>query len=221
MANSPKKIALILSGCGHRDGAEITEAVSLMISLGQAGAEVFCFAPDLTLSPINHLTGAIENHEKRNLLTESARIARGQVQSLTELKATNYDGLAIAGGMGVATHLSNWSSAGAKAEVLPEMKRIIREFYQSEKPIAAVCIAPALVACVLGKEKVTLTIGEDRETAEEIKKTGAQHVPCPVDDFITDRDHKIISTPAYMCKAQPFQVYKGIAGLSAELVEMA
>ncbi|MEK6773573.1 MAG: isoprenoid biosynthesis glyoxalase ElbB [Bdellovibrionota bacterium] len=221
MPKPSKKIALILSGCGHRDGAEITEAVSLIISLGQSGAEVFCFAPDLDITPINHITGETKTLEKRNLLEESARIARGQVKCLEELNVKNFDGLALAGGTGAAIYLSNWSAKGAQAEVLPEIKRIITEFHQQEKPIGAVCIAPALVACVLGKKNITLTLGNDPEIISEVKKTGAQHVVCPVDDFITDRDQKIITSPAYMYKAQPHEVYKGISGLAAELVEMA
>ncbi len=222
MIKVQKKIALILSGCGHRDGSEIAEAVSLMISLGQAGADFFCFAPDMNITPIDHLTGEpLTNGEKRNLLQESARIARGQVKDLTELKVSDFDGLAIAGGRGAATHLSNWSSAGAKATVLPEIKRIITEFYEAEKPIGAVCIAPTLLACVLGKKRITLTVGTDSEAVAEVQKTGAQHVPCPADDFITDRDHKIITTPAYMGPAKPFEIFKGISGLANELVEMS
>lgn len=221
MSGRSKKMALILSGCGHRDGTEITEAVSLMISLGQAGAEVFFFAPDLNITPLDHFTGEPLTGEKRNLLQEAARIARGQVKSLTELKAIDFDGLAIAGGMGAATHLSNWASAGAKAQVHPEIKRIITEFYQLEKPIGAVCIAPAVVACVLGKEKITITLGNNPDVIAEVKKTGAQHENCPANDFITDRDHKIITTPAYMLPTKPHELFKGISGLASELVEMA
>ena len=52
-----KKAALILSGCGHLDGAEITEAVSLNICLLEAGFEVNFFAPDrLQADTVNHVT---------------------------------------------------------------------------------------------------------------------------------------------------------------------
>lgn len=217
-----KKIAVLLSGCGHRDGAEITESVSLLISLSQAGAQVSCFAPDLNVTPVNHLTGEPLKNEKRNLLMEAARICRGQVKSLSELNPKNFDGLAIAGGMGAALYLSNWAERGAQCEVLKEVEVLIKSFFEQEKPIAAVCIAPALVARVLGAHKVTLTLGNSAETIQKIKQTGAIHVECPVDDYITDRDKKIISTPAYMYpQSRPDQIFAGIQGLSRELVEMA
>ena len=219
---SLKKIAVILSGCGHRDGAEITESVSLLIALSQAGAQVSCFAPDLDVTPKNHFTGEPLAGETRNLLAEAARICRGKVKSLSELQAKNFDGLAVAGGMGVALHLSNWAERGPQCEVLTEFEKVVKDFFQMEKPIAAVCIAPAIVARILGSQKVTLTIGTSSELIEKIKKTGALHVECPVDDYITDRDKKIISTPAYMdSKARPDQIFVGIQGLSRELVEMA
>lgn len=217
-----KKIAVILSGCGNRDGAEITESVSLLIALNQAGAQVSCFAPDLDVTPTNHLTGEPMVGEKRNLLMEAARICRGQVKSLTLLQAKDFDGLAMAGGMGAALHLSNWASKGPQCEVLKEVELTLKTFFEQEKPIAAVCIAPAVVARVLGSHKVSLTIGNSSEVIQKIQKTGALHIECPVDDYITDRDKKIISTPAYMySSARPDQVFAGIQGLSRELVEMA
>lgn len=201
----PKKIAVILSGCGHQDGAEITESVSTLVSLSEAGASVQVFAPDL-----------------KNILNEAARISRGQIKPLSELKAQDFDGLALPGGFGVALHLCNWSTEGAKCQVLPDAERVINEFYAQEKPIAAICIAPALVARVLGKKGISLTIGHDPETAKEIAKTGATHEICSVDDFISDRGHKIISTPAYMyAEAQPFEVFSGVRKAIRELVEMA
>lgn len=216
-----KKIAVVLSGCGNRDGSEITEAVSLLISLHQAGAEVTCFAPDMEFPVINHLNGQVQT-EKRNALLEAARIARGHVQSLDKLHAQDFDGLAFPGGAGAKRNLSNWYEKGASCDVNSDVKRVILEFHEASKPIGAICIAPVLLARVLGHKKVTITIGEDPETIAEIKKTGALHEECPVDDYISDRESKIVTTPAYMYDgAKPHEVFKGIFGLAHELVEWA
>lgn len=216
-----KKIAVVLSGCGHLDGSEITESVSLLIALHQAGADVSCFAPDIEIPVMNHIGGKPQT-EKRRLLVEAARIARGNIQSLDQLQVKDFDALAFPGGYGAAKNLSNWAEKGAKCDVNPDVKRVILEFHSASKPIGACCIAPVLLARVLGDKKVTVTIGEDPETAAEIKKTGAQHEDCPVDDYITDREGKIVTTPAYMYdNAKPNEVFKGIFGLAHELVEWA
>lgn len=216
-----KKIAVVLSGCGYLDGSEITEAISLLIALNQAGAQVSCFAPDIEIPVTNHLNGK-SSTEKRRLLDESARIARGDVKSLDTLHAKDFDAIAFPGGYGAAKNLSNWAEKGAKCDVNPDVKRVIQEFHAASKPIAACCIAPVLLARVLGDKKITVTIGIDKETAAEIQKTGAHHEECPVDDYITDREGKIVTTPAYMYgDAKPNEVFKGIFGLAHELVEWA
>ena len=216
-----KKIAVVLSGCGFLDGSEITESVSLLIALHQAGAEVSCFAPNIEVPAVNHASKK-PLAENRNLLEESARIARGTIHSLDTLRVSDFDALAFPGGYGAAKNLSNWAEKGAQCEVLPDVKRVILDFYSESKPIAACCIAPVLLARILGDKNVTLTIGDDTETAGEIKKTGATHEECPVDDYISDRENKIVTTPAYMYdNAKPHEVFKGIAGLAHELVEWA
>ncbi|WII70716.1 isoprenoid biosynthesis glyoxalase ElbB [Bdellovibrio sp. 22V] len=216
-----KKIAVVLSGCGHRDGSEITEAVSLLIALNQAGASVSCFAPDIEISTTNHIDGQ-QQGEKRRLLIEAARIARGQVQSLDKLSAKDFDAVVFPGGYGAAKNLSNWAEKGSQCDVNSDVKRVILEFHNASKPIGAICIAPVLVARVLGDKKVTVTIGDDKETAAEILKTGAQHEECPVDDYITDRESKVVTTPAYMYgNARPHEVFAGIFGLAHEIVEWA
>lgn len=216
-----KKIAVVLSGCGHQDGAEITESVSLLVALNQAGAEVSCFAPDIEFDVINHREHKPQA-EKRNVLTEASRIARGQIQNLSLLKTSEFDAVAFPGGFGAAKNLSNWAEKGSKCEVNPEVRRVITEFHAASKPIGAICIAPVLVAKVLGEHKPTLTIGNDPETAAEIQKTGALHEECPVNDYISDRECKVVSTPAYMYgEAKPHEVFAGIFGLAHELVEWA
>ena len=216
-----KKIAVILSGCGNKDGTEITEAVSLLVALSQNGASYKCFAPNIKFKEINFLTGE-PTGEERNVLTESARIARGKIDDLKSLNVSQFDGLAFVGGFGAAKNLSNWAELGAKSKVLPEIESAIKSFYDASKPIAAICISPVLLAKVLGPEHVTVTLGNDPEAIAEVLKTGAQHEVCPVDDFVTDRQTKVITTPAYMYgNAKPHEVFKGISGLAKELVEMS
>ncbi|RME15273.1 MAG: isoprenoid biosynthesis protein ElbB [Bdellovibrio sp.] len=214
-----KKIAVVLSGCGFKDGAEITESVSTLISLTQNNAEYKVFAPDMEFQAVNHIDGSSSG--TRNILQEAARIARGDVNPLSQLSSNDFDGLAFPGGFGVALHLCSWAQKGANCEVLPDVERVIKEFHESSKPICAICIAPALIARVLGSKGITVTIGEDAETAAEIEKTGAHHEKCAVDDYVTDREFKVITTPAYMYNAKPAQVFKGIQGAIKELVEMA
>lgn len=218
--SKPKKIAVVLSGSGNKDGTEITEAVSLIVNLSQAGADITYFAPNTEFTPKNFVTNQPLT-EKRNIMLESARISRGQIKDLSELKANDFDGLAFPGGFGAALHLSNWAQAGAKCNVHPQVERAILDFYEQSKPIAAICIAPTLLAKVLGPKKVTLTLGDESETSKEAEKTGAIHEACPVTDYITDREHKIITTPAYMCDAKPHEVFQGISGLVKEFIEMA
>lgn len=216
-----KKIALLFAGCGHKDGAEITEVVSLLVGLKKNKAIVTAFSLDMEIAVTNHITKQTNLQEKRNMLVEAARIMRGQVQDLKNLISKDFDGLAIAGGFGAALHFSNWAEKGSRCEVHPEVKRVITEFFQQEKPIAAVCIAPVLVAKVLEGKGITVTVGNDRFVENEIQKTGAHTQECPVTDYITDRDHRIITSPAFMYDTTYDQVFDGIQGLAKELVEMA
>ncbi len=215
-----KNIAVVLTGCGFQDGTEITEAISTLVALGRQGAQYQCFAPDKNYMGKDHLTS--EADAERNTLSESARIARGKVSPLQELYSEDFDGIVFPGGFGAALHLCEWAQKGSKGAVDPEAVRIIKSFYDESKPIGAMCIAPALIAKVLGDQEITVTIGEDKETAAEIEKTGATHENCPVHDYVTDRAHKVVTCPAYMYgEAQPYEVNQGIEGLIKELVEMA
>jgi enhancing lycopene biosynthesis protein 2 len=220
-SQSTKKVAVVLSGCGHRDGAEITEAVSTLISLAEAKAIYRIFAPDMDFHVVDALTGKPTELD-RNVLQESARIARGHIEPLKNLKASDFDAIVFPGGFGAALNLCTFAKEGSGCGVHAEAERVIREFHKQQKPIGAICIAPALVARVLGSERITVTIGNDAATAAEIGKTGARHENCDVDDYVSDREHRIVSTPAYMYdSASPFAVFTGIRGAIRELVEMA
>jgi enhancing lycopene biosynthesis protein 2 len=216
-----KKVAVILSGCGFLDGAEITEAISTLIAIGQNGAEYKVFAPNKDVAETNHLTQKATS-QKRNVLQEAARIARGDIQPLESLKAQDFDALAFPGGFGAALHLCNFAEKGSDGEIDPQVVRIVKEFSESRKPIAAICIAPAIMALAFGEKGVNVTIGDDAGTASEIEKTGAKHQNCAVEKFVVDQSNKVITTPAYMYgSAQPHQIFAGVSGTIAELIKMA
>lgn len=216
-----KNIAVILSGCGFLDGAEITEAISTLIAIGQNGSQYKVFAPNKDVAETNHLTQKPTGH-KRNALQEAARIARGNIQPLEDLKAQDFDALAFPGGFGAALHLCNFGEKGSGGEIDPQVIRILKEFHESRKPIAAICIAPAIMALAFGDKGVNVTIGDDAGTAAEIEKTGAKHQNCAVEKFVVDQSNKIITTPAYMYgSAQPHQIFAGVSGAIAELIKLA
>ncbi len=216
-----KKVAVILSGCGFLDGAEITEAVSTLVAIGQQGAEYRCFAPNKDVEETNHLTKQ-PTGQKRNVLQEAARIARGDIQPLEELRVQDFDALAFPGGFGAALHLCDFAKKGSGGEIDPEVRRIVKEFHESGKPIAAICIAPAIMALAFGGKGVTVTIGDDQGTASEVEKTGAKHSTCAVEQFVVDSANKVITTPAYMYgTAKPHQIFEGVSGAIAELINMA
>ncbi len=217
-----KKIAVILSGCGYLDGSEITESTSLLINLSEHNASYKVFAPNKNLKTAAHLDVDLTDSSPRNVMEESARITRGDVYDLEELNPNLFDGIAIPGGYGVAKNLCSWASDGAECSVDKNIQKIITEFHKDSKPILAICIAPALVARVLGPvtNSLSLTIGSDKATAEQIEKTGAEHVECSVTDFVTDRENKVISTPAYMYSAKPHEVFEGVSKATGEFLEM-
>jgi enhancing lycopene biosynthesis protein 2 len=216
-----KKIGVILSGCGFQDGAEIHEAVVTLLALERAGAEILCMAPNIDQRKVvNHLTGE-ETLEKRNVLVESARIARGQIRDLATVKADELDGLVLPGGFGAALNLSDFALKGPQSTVHPEVERLVRDVFKQKKPIGAICIAPAVLARVLGKEKLVLTIGDDAGTAKAIEACGGRHQSCATEAIVVDRDHKVVTTPAYMLGPSIKAVAAGIEKAVAEVVRLA
>jgi enhancing lycopene biosynthesis protein 2 len=215
------KVGVILSGCGFQDGAEIHESVLSLLALDRAGAEVACFAPDVPQARVvNHLTGeSVE--ESRNVLVESARIARGEIDDLANCRVETLDAFVLPGGFGAALNLCTFATEGAEASVHPEVARVIREAHAAGKPIGAICIAPGLIARVLGEAAPFLTIGNDAGTAEVIEACGAKHQACPVDDFVVDEANKIVSTPAYMLGPTIRHVAAGIEQCVTEVLRLA
>ena len=205
-----KKFAVVLSGCGVYDGAEIHEATMTLLSILEEGAVYQCFAPDIPQHHvINHLTGE-EMNESRNVLVESARIARGDIKPLSEFKASDYDALIFPGGFGAAKNLSTVAFDGANAKVNPEVENVIKQMLAVHKPIGALCIAPAVVARVI--QGVEVTIGNDPGTAEAIEKMGSKHVVTTHGQVVHDHKYNVFTTPCYMLDATILDI-KEDAGL--------
>ena len=215
-----KKIGVVLSGCGVYDGSEIHEAVLTLLAIDRQGCEAVCMAPNVDVSVTDHLTKQ-ETGEKRNVLVESARIARGNIRDIKEVKAAELDAIIFPGGFGAAKNLCDFAMKGAAASANPDVARLLKEMAAAKKPIGAVCIAPALIAAVLGKEySPTLTIGNDPGTAAEIDKTGAKHQDCPVTEFVIDRKNKLVTSPAYMLANRISEAAEGIEKCVKELVAL-
>lgn len=215
----PHRIGVILSGCGFKDGAEIHESVLTLLALDKLGCKVTCMAPDIDQRKVvNHLTGK-DSKEKRNVLAESARIARGEIKDIAQVKADDLDALVLPGGYGAALNLSSFAIDGAKADVNKDVARLVREMHAKKKPIGAICIAPGIIAAVLGKTAhPLLTIGNDEETASALEACGAKHETCAVREFVIDKKNKIVSTPAYMLGPSIAHVAEGIEKCVREVV---
>jgi enhancing lycopene biosynthesis protein 2 len=216
-----KKVGVILSGCGVYDGAEIHESVITMLAIDRAGAEMVICAPDVEqMHVVNHHTGEVAEGERRNVRVESARIARGPVADVAEVRADDLDALILPGGFGAAKNLCTFATAGADCEVDPGVAALVRDVHAQGKPIAAVCIAPAVLARVLGGEGPELTIGNDAGTAGALETMGATHVSCPVTEFVVDRERKLITSPAYMLATSISEAAEGIGKTVDALLEM-
>lgn len=219
-----KKIAVILCGSGYLDGSEIRESVGVLWALSAIGVEAHCFAPDSPQSDVvNCLTGKPSNQESRNMLVESARIARGKVQPLTELRTSEYSGLIMPGGFGAAKNLCTFATEGSKGKVQPDLKMILESMHQLQRPIGAVCIAPAILALTFsGKHKLELTLGAHSEASAEIEKLGHLHVVKQASECHVDLKHGIVSSPAYMYDQAPLhEIFEGIQSLVREVAKLS
>ena len=215
-----KNVGVLLAGCGVYDGSEIHEAVLTLLFLDRAGAAIKCLAPNMDQHHvINHLTGQ-EADETRNVLVESARIARGEIQDVKDVTADDLDALILPGGFGAAKNLSDFAFKGADAQVHPEVLRIINEMTAANKPVGAICIAPATLARAVSGIRPTVTIGNDAQTADAIRAMGADHVDKAVEEVCEDTAHKIVTTPAYMLGPGIKDVAAGIEKLVQSVMAM-
>lgn len=209
-------IAVVLSGCGYLDGSEIREAVIALLELDKAGHHVQCFAPNINQRDVvNHLDGSVVE-ETRNVLVESARIARGQVLPIEQANVENFDALVLPGGFGAAKNLSDLAINGSDMTVTPAFKSLVLSFLEAKKPIGAICISPAvLVGAIAEKTNATVTIGDDQDGL--IEKLGGTHQACATDAIAIDEANQIISCPAYMKQDSLANVALGITRLVQEI----
>lgn len=214
-----KKVAVILSGCGVYDGAEIHESVLTLLRLDQRGVQVQCFAPDIAqLHVINHLNGEVTS-ESRNVLVESARIARGAIEDVREARVADFDAVIVPGGFGSAKNLSNLAIEGAACQVQEDVLALLKAFAEAGKPVGLICITPALAAKIYGPGVIS-TIGNDPDTAAAIIQMGGVHQESHVEDIVEDAERKLVSTPAYMLAQSISEAAAGINKLVDRIIEL-
>lgn len=206
----PKPIVgVVLAGCGVFDGSEIHEAVLTLLALDQAGAEARCFAPDMPQAHVvDHAAGTPTAEETRNVLVESARIARGVITPLAHAQAAQLDAVILPGGFGAAKNLCTFAFDGPACTVQPDLARLLREMHAAGKPIGMACIAPVIGAKLFG---AAVTIGNDPGTSEAIRAMGGTPVEQPPTGVQVDETHRLVTTPAYMYPARIGEVATGIA----------
>jgi len=222
------KIAVVLSGCGVYDGTEVHEASAALAALSRGGADVEMYAPDKEQAHVVDHTKGAEMEHSRNVLLESARIARGAVKPLSELTAESFDGAVFPGGFGAAKNLSDFGFKGADMTVDPDVERIISSFHAAGKPIALCCIAPILAAKVLGGSAPTLTLGNCGSDSdwpyqgaiEAAKSFGANMELKGVEEVCIDKDNKLVTTPAFMYNGQFHEIQDGVSLMVRELLDI-
>lgn len=223
------KVAVILSGCGNQDGSELQETLSLLLSIDRKGWQYQCFAPEGLFEVVPYTKqhddeeleeGAIVDIEQRDIFEESGRAVRGQVLPISEYHATDFDALAFPGGLGAARNLSTFAYEGANMVVIDSVSDVILETYRAHKPICAMCIAPMILAKVLGRYEVRLTLGKECDPSRIAQHLGAIHQVCDATEVCVDVDHKIITTPAYMVGTHISQIFDGAANMVDELEKL-
>ncbi|EPE2693317.1 isoprenoid biosynthesis glyoxalase ElbB [Vibrio alginolyticus] len=215
-----KKVAVILSGSGVYDGSEIHEAVLALYAIEKAGATWHCFAPNIDqLHVINHLTGD-EMDEARNVLIESARIARGNIDDVAKLNVDEYDALLLPGGFGAAKNLTDFAVSGAECSINAHVAQACRAFANAKKPAGYLCISPVIIPMIY-EQGVKGTVGNDEAVSIAFNQMGGEHTTCPVEGIIFDEKHLVLSTPAYMLAENISQAASGIEKLVSKLIKIA
>ncbi|EHC9865445.1 isoprenoid biosynthesis glyoxalase ElbB [Vibrio alginolyticus] len=215
-----KKVAVILSGSGVYDGSEIHEAVLALYAIEKAGATWHCFAPNIDqLHVINHLTGD-EMDETRNVLIESARIARGNIDDVAKLNVDEYDALLLPGGFGAAKNLTDFAVSGAECSINTHVAQACRAFANAKKPAGYLCISPVIIPMIY-EQSVKGTVGNDEAVSIAFNQMGGEHTTCPVEDIVFDEKHLVLSTPAYMLAENISQAASGIEKLVSKLIKIA
>lgn len=223
------KVAVVLSGCGVYDGTEIHEASAILVHLSRGGAEVKMYAPDVAqMHVIDHSKGQPAEEESRNVLSESARIARGNITDLAQLSVSNHDAILFPGGFGAAKNLSSFAVDGPDMKVNQDVERVVKEFHKAGKPIGLCCISPVLAAKLL--PGVEVTVGHEEEeggkwpyagTAQAIKTLGAKHCVKEVNEAHVDLKNKVVTSPAFMCETQLHHIFDGIGDMVKHVLKLS
>ncbi|TAH35820.1 MAG: isoprenoid biosynthesis glyoxalase ElbB [Planctomycetota bacterium] len=217
-----QRVGVILCGCGRYDGSEIHESTLALLHLARAGAQVQCAAPEGPQWAVcDSFTGQPIAGASRSMRVEAARIARGAVAPLEQLRAGDLDAVILPGGSGAARNLGDFAVRGAHGQVRPELAQLLRALHAAGKPIGAICIAPALVALALAAHRPRLTLGTLDGPAQQAAAAGAEMLPCAVDDIVVDERNRIVSTPAYILARSIREVDAGIGKLVRRVLEMA
>lgn len=227
-STSRASVAVVLSGNGVFDGAEIHEASAVLVHLSRAGADVSIYAPDIPqMHVLNHAKGEEMEGETRNVLVESARIARGKITSLANLDAASHDAVVFPGGFGAAKNLSSFAVDGAGCTVNEEVAKCINNFHAAKKPIGLCCISPVLAAKLI--PGVEITVGQDKDdggrwpypgTADAVQQMGAKHINKDVNEIHVDQQNKVVTTPAFMCETKVHEIHDGIGKMVEAIVKM-
>ncbi|KAL4657024.1 hypothetical protein GN956_G4712 [Arapaima gigas] len=234
-ARPAPKVAVVLSGCGVYDGTEIHEASAVLVHLSRGGAQVQIFAPNITqMHVVDHCKGQPLG-ESRNVLSESARIARGNISDLAQLNASHHDAVIFPGGFGAAKNLSTFAVDGKDFKVIGDVERVLKDFHKAGKPIGLCCISPVLAAKVLPGVEVTVGHEEEEggkwpyaETAHAIKTLGAKH--CVKDVTISfimafqahvDQKNKVVTSPAFMCDTSLHLIFDGIGAMVRDVLRLS
>jgi enhancing lycopene biosynthesis protein 2 len=210
--------AVILAGCGNKDGAEIHESVLTLLSIDRAGHQYQCFAPDVPQARVLNFLTNEKIPEKRNVLLESARIARSKIKPLSDFAQEDFDILVLPGGSGVAYNLCTFAVDGDKMMVLPQVEACVRAMHKAGKPIGALCMSPVIIAHVL--KDVTVTFGKDEKINAIFQKSGTKTINADARSIVVDHAHKIVTTPCYMLDARISEVSEGIEKLVQQLIKL-
>jgi enhancing lycopene biosynthesis protein 2 len=168
---------------------------------------------------VNHLAGEPAAGETRDMLVESARLARGEILPLSAIEVTGLDAVLLPGGFGAAKNLCTFATDGENCTVNPEVDSFLRQAHQQGLAIGAMCIAPVILARVFGADlKPSLTIGNDPATAAKIIQMGAHHIDCTAAETVVDESNNMVTTPAYMIAGDIGEVFDGAAACVEKLL---
>lgn len=213
-----KKVAVILAGCGTMDGSEINETVTLLLALDQHNIEYQAFAPDEDQYEVWDHVKWQHTDEKRNMMAEAARIVRGKILPISQFNADYFDALFLPGGNGAAKNIFTYALDGINFKVNKDVEKAIRDIHAQGKPIGAMCIAPLMVAKVLGNVNVTMGSGQCQQ-AKELEMIGCKHTETTHGGVAIDKENKIFTTPCFMLNATLKDIYQGAWNLVEEMVK--